>query len=113
MSSWTRSIIIPLSIVQALGQTRHTPHGISVDELLAPGKNFSLSKLDAAGLFFNHVDRVIKLWEKRGLKNVRAKAIREAERWMLERTRYTDGLGAIYPADDVRDHGAAVARLCR
>jgi squalene-hopene/tetraprenyl-beta-curcumene cyclase len=98
MSSWTRTIIIPLSIVQALGQTRRTPNGIRVEELLAPRKRFSLPKLDAAGLLFNHVDRAIKVWEKRGLKNVRAKAIREAERWMLERTRYTDGLGAIYPA---------------
>ncbi len=98
MSSWTRTIIIPLSIVQALGQTKRTPHGIRVDELLAPRKKFSLSKLDAAGLIFKHVDRAIKVWERRGLKNVRVKAIREAERWMLERTRYTDGLGAIYPA---------------
>ena len=36
--------------------------------------------------------------EKRGLKNVRAAAIREAEHWMLDRTRFTEGLGAIYPA---------------
>jgi squalene-hopene/tetraprenyl-beta-curcumene cyclase len=98
MSSWTRSIIVPLSIVQALGGTRPTPHGIRVDELTATGRKFSLPKRGAAAMVFNHVDRAIKLWEKRGLRNVRAKAIREAERWMLERTRYTDGLGAIYPA---------------
>lgn len=97
MSSWTRSIIVPLSIVQALRHTKTTPRGIRVDELLAPGKKFSLQKRDPASLVFNRVDRVIKLWEKRGLKNIRARAIREAERWMLERTRYTDGLGAIYP----------------
>jgi squalene-hopene/tetraprenyl-beta-curcumene cyclase len=98
MSSWTRSIVIPLSIVQAKATVRQTPRGIRVDELLAPGKKLSLRKRDAATIVFSHVDRVIKLWEKRGLKNVRAKAIREAERWMLERTRYTDGLGAIYPS---------------
>jgi squalene-hopene/tetraprenyl-beta-curcumene cyclase len=97
MSSWTRSIIVPLSIVQAIGGVRQTPAGIRVDELLAPRRKFSLRKRDAASIVFNHVDRAIKLWEKRGLKNVRSKAIREAERWMLERTRYTDGLGAIYP----------------
>jgi squalene-hopene/tetraprenyl-beta-curcumene cyclase len=98
MSSWTRSIIIPLSIVQALGKTKSTPNGIRVEELLAPRKKFALRKRDAATIVFNHVDRAIKLWERRGLKNVRARAIREAERWMLERTRYTDGLGAIYPS---------------
>jgi squalene-hopene/tetraprenyl-beta-curcumene cyclase len=98
MSSWTRTIIIPLSIVQALGQVKATPLGMRVDELLAPRKRFAMPKLDAASLVFRHVDKAIKLWEKRGLKNVRARAIREAERWMLERTRYTDGLGAIYPS---------------
>ena len=98
MSSWTRSIIVPLSIVQAIGGVKPTPRGMRVAELLSPRKKFSLPKRDAATLVFHHVDRAIKLWEKRGLKNVRSKAIREAERWMLERTRYTDGLGAIYPA---------------
>jgi squalene-hopene/tetraprenyl-beta-curcumene cyclase len=97
MSSWTRSIIVPLSIVQALGGTKRTPRDLRVEELFAPSKKFSLRKRDAASIVFNHVDRAIKLWERRGLKNVRSKAIREAERWMLERTRYTDGLGAISP----------------
>lgn len=98
MSSWTRTIIIPLSIVQAVGGVKSTPRGIKVDELLTPRGKLSLSKRDAGAIVFGQVDRAIKIWEKRGLKNVRAKAIREAERWMLERTRYTDGLGAIYPA---------------
>jgi len=98
MSSWTRSILVPLSIVQAIGQVRPTPMGMNVDELLDPDKKFSLHKRDSGALFFSQVDRAVKLWERRGLKNVRARALREAERWMLERTRYTDGLGAIYPS---------------
>ena len=97
MSSWTRSIVVPLSIVQAIGGVKPTPGGIRVDELLVPGQRFTLHKRDVATLIFNHVDRAIKLWERRGLKNIRARAIREAERWILERTHYTDGLGAIYP----------------
>ncbi len=98
MSSWTRAIVVPLSIVQAIGKTKPTPHGINVDELLAPHKKLSLPKRDAASLIFTQVDRAVKIWEVRGLKNIRARAIREAERWMLERTRYSDGLGAIYPS---------------
>jgi squalene-hopene/tetraprenyl-beta-curcumene cyclase len=98
MSSWTRSILIPLSIVQAIGHVRSTPLGMNVDELLDPDKKFSLPRRDSGALFFSQVDRAVKLWERRGLKNVRARALREAERWMLERTRYTDGLGAIYPS---------------
>ena len=98
MSSWTRAILVPLSIVQAIGKPKVTPHGVRVDELLRPTAKHSLPKRDAAALLFHQVDRAVKLWEKRGLKNVRARAIREAERWMLERTRHTDGLGAIYPS---------------
>ncbi|MBS1834572.1 MAG: squalene--hopene cyclase, partial [Acidobacteria bacterium] len=50
------------------------------------------------GIVFSHLDRALKLWDRRGLKNVRMAAIREAEHWMLDRTRYSDGLGAIYPS---------------
>ena len=32
------------------------------------------------------------------MKDIRAKAIREAEKWMLERMHSADGLGAIYPS---------------
>ena len=98
MSSWTRAIIVPLSIVQAIGHTRPTPGGLTVNELFIPGKRLSLPKRDAVSLLFNQVDRAVKVWEKLGLRNIRARAIREAERWMLERTRYSDGLGAIYPS---------------
>jgi squalene-hopene/tetraprenyl-beta-curcumene cyclase len=98
MSSWSRAIIVPLSIVQAIGKTKPAPRGMNVNELLAPHKKLSLPRRDAFSLFFNQVDRAVKIWERRGLKNIRARAIREAERWMLERTRYSDGLGAIYPS---------------
>jgi squalene-hopene/tetraprenyl-beta-curcumene cyclase len=98
MSSWTRAIIVPLTIVQAVGTHKPTPMGLRVDELLAPHKKLSLPKRDAVSLIFNQVDRAVKIWERRNLRNVRARAVREAERWMMERTRYTDGLGAIYPS---------------
>jgi squalene-hopene/tetraprenyl-beta-curcumene cyclase len=47
--------------------------------------------------FFFAADRLLKFWERYGLASIRKKAIRECEKWMLERTRYSDGLGAIYP----------------
>ena len=75
-----------------------TPGNLKVEELFVPGKRLSLPKRDAAGLLFNQVDRAVKVWEKRGLRNIRARAIREAERWIMERTHYSDGLGAIYPS---------------
>lgn len=98
MSSWTRAIIVPLSIVQAIGKVKPAPRGMDVNELLHPQRKRSLPKRDAVSLIFTQVDRAVKIWERRGLKNIRARAIREAERWMMERTRYSDGLGAIYPS---------------
>src|SRR3954462_8982153 len=44
MSSWTRSIIVPLSIVQARGSNRHAPAGFTLDELLADGASLALPK---------------------------------------------------------------------
>lgn len=97
MSSWTRAIIIPLSIVQALGGQRRTPHNLTVDELLAPGKPTSLPKRDAISLLFHQIDRAVKIWERRGIADIRARAIRAAEKWMLDHMQFSDGVGAIYP----------------
>jgi squalene-hopene/tetraprenyl-beta-curcumene cyclase len=98
MSSWTRAIVVPLSIVQAAGRERRAPEGFTLNELFRPGKRRSLVKGEALATLFSHLDKLVKLWDKRGLKNLRAAALREAEHWILDRTRYSDGLGAIYPS---------------
>jgi len=46
---------------------------------------------------FLRADRGLKWWEKHGSRRLRQRGVRAAERWMLERTRHSDGLGAIYP----------------
>jgi squalene-hopene/tetraprenyl-beta-curcumene cyclase len=100
MSSWTRAIVIPLSIVHALNPRRPVPKGFDLEELFVPGVETAFGdggKLFGWRSFFYKADRFLKWWEKHGPRRVREKAIRKAERWMLERTRYTDGLGAIYP----------------
>ena len=98
MSSWTRSILMPLSIVQARGANRRAPDGFTVDELLLPGMSLKLPKKNKFSVLFHHLDRVFKVWEKRGSQHIRGAAIREAERWILDRARSTEGLGAIFPA---------------
>jgi squalene-hopene/tetraprenyl-beta-curcumene cyclase len=98
MSSWTRGIIVPLSIVQAIGGERPVPDGFHVQELFAPGKRLALPKREGLSALFNQADRLVKVWERRGIRDIRRSAIREAEHWMLDRTRFADGLGAIYPA---------------
>ncbi len=100
MSSWTRAIVIPLAIVQALNRPRPLPADFTLEELFLPGKPLAFaweSRLVSWRNFFLLTDRLLKLWERFGVKAIRRHAIRKAERWMLERTRYSDGLGAIYP----------------
>jgi squalene-hopene/tetraprenyl-beta-curcumene cyclase len=98
MSSWTRAIIVPLAIVQAMGRHRLAPDAITVDELYDPHKKLAMPGRKGMAILFRHLDRALKIWERRGFKNVRSAAIREAEHWILDRTRYSEGLGAIYPA---------------
>ncbi|MGH9558873.1 MAG: squalene--hopene cyclase, partial [Bryobacteraceae bacterium] len=100
MSSWTRAIVIPLSIVHAMNPRRPVPAGFTLDELFKPGVPFEFP--NNAGFwswrnFFIKADRVLKFWERHMWRGLRARAIRRAEKWMIERTRYTDGLAAIYP----------------
>ena len=98
MSSWTRSILVPLSIVQACGRNRRAPDGFTLRELMRAGVGTALPRRKGLSLIFHHLDRAFKVWETRGPKRVRGAAIRHAEKWVLERTRHTEGLGAIYPA---------------
>jgi squalene-hopene/tetraprenyl-beta-curcumene cyclase len=98
MSSWTRAIVVPLSIVQSVGGVRPAPAGFHLNELAAPGKGFALPRKDKLSLLFNQIDRALKMWQRRGPREVQRAAVRAAEKWMLDHTRYSEGLGAIYPS---------------
>lgn len=100
MSSWTRAIVIPLSIVHGMSPRRPVPAGFTLDELLEPGVPLNFPNNEGFVSwrnFFLKADRILKLWDRYGSRRLRRLAIRRAERWMLERTRYSDGVGAIYP----------------
>ena len=80
-------------------QPQGAPDGFTVDELLLPGVSLALPHAQRTlRAVSDHLDRVFKVWEKRGSERIRAAAIRQAERWILARTQHTEGLGAIYPA---------------
>jgi squalene-hopene/tetraprenyl-beta-curcumene cyclase len=100
MSSWSRAIVIPLAIVQALNPGRPVPDGFTLEEIFLPGTSLSFAR-DLGRLtwrnFFVGVDLLVKFWERHGWKTLRRRAIAAGEKWMLERFRYSDGLGAIYP----------------
>jgi squalene-hopene/tetraprenyl-beta-curcumene cyclase len=101
MSSWTRAIVVPLSILHAANPRRPAPAGFTIDELFVPGRPLSFPNNEGFWSwrnFFLQADRFLKFCERRGWCVLRQRAIRRAEQWMIERTRYSDGLAAIYPS---------------
>ncbi len=98
MSSWTRAIVVPLSIVQSLGGKRPVPPGFHLEDIAVIGKSFRMPRRDRYSLIFQQLDRGLKIWERRGPETLRREAIRRAEKWLIDHTRYSEGLGAIYPS---------------
>lgn len=100
MSSWSRAIVVPLSIVHAMAPSRPVPTGFNIDELVKEGVSFGFpkdGKLISWRNFFYGVDAVLKIWDRFGNRAVRRRAIDAAAAWAMERTEHSDGLGAIYP----------------
>jgi squalene-hopene/tetraprenyl-beta-curcumene cyclase len=97
MSSWSRTIFVPLSILYAHKPRRALPPGHGVEELFT-GTRAPRARGPWAHLF-RAVDRTLKLAERApGAAVVRRFALARAESWMLERLRHSDGLSAILPA---------------
>ncbi len=102
MSSWPRAIVIPLSVLHAI---ESVPRRCRRD---SPWRNYSFPACRCTfpndeGFwswrnFFLKADRVLKWWDRHGSRAIRTKAIRRAEQWVLAHTRYSGGLGAIYPS---------------
>jgi len=101
MSSWTRAIVIPLSVIQASVASRPVPRGFDLKELFLEGAPLGFSRDDSLlswRNFFLACDWLLKHWERHGPKCLREAAIRRARSWMREHARHSDGLGAIFPA---------------
>jgi squalene-hopene/tetraprenyl-beta-curcumene cyclase len=100
MSSWTRAIVIPLSIVHSANPMSPVPEGFHLNEIHAPGVSFAFARsprLLSGKNVFLAVDKLLKLWEKYGSKKLRRKAVEKGIAWALERTHHSHGLAAIYP----------------
>jgi squalene-hopene/tetraprenyl-beta-curcumene cyclase len=105
ISSWSRSILVPLAIIYAKKPFKKISPEQGIDELFVGGRaNATLrlrmdrKKLVSWRNFFLILDRLMHLAEAVHIRPLRSLAIKRAEKWMLERLEMTDGLGAIYPA---------------
>jgi squalene-hopene/tetraprenyl-beta-curcumene cyclase len=107
MSSWSRSMLVPLAIINHFKPTRPLKNNIRIDELFPEGlheRDLALPP-DPERLtwrnFFLWLDRVHKFAEwfaEHRIHPFRQRALKRAEQWMLERFEGSDGLAAIFPA---------------
>ncbi len=92
---WARQTVVALTVVGAYRPVRPMP--VDLDELRTGLPPLPLrSPLTWAGLF-QRADRVLHRYERRPLRAVRSIALREAERWIIERQEADGGWGGIQP----------------
>jgi squalene-hopene/tetraprenyl-beta-curcumene cyclase len=113
ISSWSRAIVVPLSIVWALRPVRPVAarHGIAElrlqrDAPPADAETMGARTRRAVRLLgesrswrtaFTLLDVVLKSGERLRLHPFRKRSLQRAEAWVTERLEDSDGLGAIFP----------------
>jgi squalene-hopene/tetraprenyl-beta-curcumene cyclase len=117
MSSWSRAMVVPLSVLWSQKPVRPVPAWAEIRELFlasgsgegegsgsgdaepdpstAPDKKSPEERLWRA--VFGALDRALKWLEAHGAKPLRRLALARAEKWLLERMEESDGVGAIFP----------------
>lgn len=108
MSSWTRAMFVPLSIINHFKPTKHLPPEKQLHELYPYGtEGMDYSPEWDKGIpgciswknFFLAWDAFLKFVDKLPWKPFRGMALRKAEEWIVERIgKGSDGLGAIFPS---------------
>jgi squalene-hopene/tetraprenyl-beta-curcumene cyclase len=105
MSAWSRTIFVPLSVVDAYKPVTQLPESMHIRELFLepPETPHRPAKPTKAWFswtnFFLGIDWLLKKVERWRLTPLRRWAVRKAVAWMRERCREgdSDGLGAIFP----------------
>ncbi|HEV3031321.1 MAG TPA: squalene--hopene cyclase [Polyangia bacterium] len=107
MSSWSRTIFVPLSILYASKPVTPLPAACGVSELFARSEDADGARRGPAASssggawkkVFLGVDRLLKAYERLpGSAALRRLAVQRAAAWMIERLESSDGLSAILPA---------------
>jgi squalene-hopene/tetraprenyl-beta-curcumene cyclase len=103
ISSWSRAILVPLSICYAKKPFKKIPDEMGINELYVGGREGADLHLPWAGRifswrnFFLILNHITHWFERVHVRPLRSLALKRAEQWMLERFEMSDGLGAIYP----------------
>ncbi|MGH7962462.1 MAG: squalene--hopene cyclase, partial [Candidatus Binatia bacterium] len=105
MSSWARGTVVPMTIIQAHDPHIAIPDAGGVSELWKepPAQadlNFPRSSQAVISWenFFIAADKALKVLGKSPVKPLRKRALRKAERWVLDHQDVNGGWGGIQPA---------------
>lgn len=101
VSYWSRTVMVPLSILCSLKPRARNPRGVGIAELFTTPPDqerhyFAPNSL--LGRLFLILDRTAHALEPFIPRFIRRLAIRRAEQWFTARLNGTDGLGGIFPA---------------
>lgn len=101
MSSWTRTIVVPLSIISSLKPVRAVPEDRGIPELfradLPRRPRRRTEKLVSWTNTFLLIDRALRGIDRLTPSWLRRRDVEAATRWVFEHLENSDGLGAIYP----------------
>ena len=104
ISYWARTVLVPLTVLNALKPKARNPKGVRIDELFVtppadvrtwprgPHQKWPWAQL------FGSIDGVLRRAEPFFPTAMRERAIRNAVQFVTERLNGKDGLGAIFPA---------------
>ncbi|MFW6060231.1 MAG: squalene--hopene cyclase [Phycisphaeraceae bacterium] len=103
VSSWTRTMIVPLAILTAYRPCRRLSSDKSIDELYTDPRrrNRLLPEQEDPHWFWSRfflvLDRMLKWIDMLGMTPWRRRALDRLEQWLLEHLEDSDGIGAIFP----------------
>jgi squalene-hopene/tetraprenyl-beta-curcumene cyclase len=104
VSYWARTVLVPLTVLNALKPRARNPNGVGIEELFVtppedvrhwpkgPHQTWPWSGI------FGAIDHVLRVLEPYFPKMTRRLAIEKARRFVTKRLNGEDGLGAIFPA---------------
>ena len=90
---WARQTLVALSIASALRPSTRVP--FDIDELRTGAHR--QEPTDTWGQFFTRIDRGLHRYERRPIAPLRRRALRAAERWVVERQEADGSWGGIQP----------------
>jgi squalene-hopene/tetraprenyl-beta-curcumene cyclase len=101
VSYWSRTVMVPLSVLYSLRATAKNPGSVGIPELFTTPAQQETDYFPARSplnWLLLRLERLGKLIEPAIPARVRQQALWRADEWIIERLNGSDGLGAIFPA---------------